>query len=74
MLLIMYQIFSSLLGHLPFSVQFFLHSYGVTFFGTPNIAQKCPSLRFERIYHYITVISRGNEKKNKSRVQTTAAF
>ena len=39
MLLIMYQIFSSLLGHLPFSVQFFLHFYGVTFFGTPNNAE-----------------------------------
>ena len=38
MLLIMYQIFSSLLGHLPFSVQFFLHIYGVTFFETPNIS------------------------------------
>ena len=37
MLLIMYQIFSSLLGHLPFSVHFLLHFYGVTFFGTPNI-------------------------------------
>ena len=37
MLLIMYQIFSSLLGYLPFSVQFFPHFYGVTFFGTPNI-------------------------------------
>ena len=37
MLLIINQIFSSLLGHLPFSVQFFLHFYGVTFFGTPNI-------------------------------------
>ena len=37
MLLIIYQIFSSLLSHLPFSVQFFLHFYGVTFFGTPNI-------------------------------------
>ena len=36
MLLIMYKIFSSLLGHLPFSVQFFLHFYGATFFGTPN--------------------------------------
>ena len=32
----MYQIFSSLLGNLPLSVQFFLHFYGVTFFGTPN--------------------------------------
>ena len=38
MLLIMYQIFSSLQGHLPFSVHFLLHFYGVTFFGTPNIA------------------------------------
>ena len=38
MLLIMYQIFSSLLGHLPFSVHFLLHFYGVTFFGTPNIS------------------------------------
>ena len=37
MLLIMYQIFSSLLGHLPFLVHFFLHFYGVTFFGTPNM-------------------------------------
>ena len=37
LLLIMYQIFNSLLGHLPFSVNFFLHFYGVTFFGTPNI-------------------------------------
>ena len=36
MLLIMYQIFSSLLGHLPFLVHFLLHFYGVTFFGTPN--------------------------------------
>ena len=36
MLLFMYQIFSSLLGYLPFLVQFFLHFYGVTFFGTPN--------------------------------------
>ena len=32
----MYQIFSSLLGHLLFSVHFLLHFYGVTFFGTPN--------------------------------------
>ena len=32
----MYQIFSSLLGQLSFSVHFFLHFYGVTFFGTPN--------------------------------------
>ena len=38
MLLIMYQIFSSLLGHLSFSVHFLLHFYGVTFFGTPNIS------------------------------------
>ena len=37
MLLLMYQVFSSLLGHLPFSVHLFLHFYGVTFFGTPNI-------------------------------------
>ena len=37
MLLIMYQIFSSLLSHLPFLVYFLLHFYGVTFFGTPNI-------------------------------------
>ena len=37
MLLLMYQIFSSLLGHLPFSMHFFLHFYGVTFSGTPNI-------------------------------------
>ena len=37
MLLIMYQIFSSLLGHLLFSVHFLLYFYGVTFFGTPNI-------------------------------------
>ena len=36
MLLIMYQIFSSLIGHLPFSVHFLLHFNGVTFFGTPN--------------------------------------
>ena len=36
----MYQIFSSLLDHLPFSVHFFLHFYGVTFFGTPNISKK----------------------------------
>ena len=36
-LLIMYQTFSSLLSHLPFSVLFLLHFYGVTFFGTPNI-------------------------------------
>ena len=40
MLLIMYQIFSSLLGHLPFSVHFLLHFYGVTFFGTPNTNKK----------------------------------
>ena len=40
MLLIMYQIFSSLLGQLSFSVHFFLHFYGVTFFGTPNIYQR----------------------------------
>ena len=37
MLLIIYQIFSSLVGQLLFSVHFFLHFYGVTFFGTPNI-------------------------------------
>ena len=37
MLLIIYQIFSSLLGHIPFSVHFLLHFYGATFFGTPNI-------------------------------------
>ena len=42
----MYQIFSSLLGHLSFSVQFFLHFYGVTFFGTPNITMSV----FCRIY------------------------
>ena len=36
MLLLMYQIFSSLQGHLPFLVHFLLHFYGVTFFGTPN--------------------------------------
>ena len=35
MLLIMYQIFSSLLGHLPFSVHFFLHFYETTFLGHP---------------------------------------
>ena len=40
MLLIMYQILSSLLSHLPFSVHFLLHFYGVTFFGTPNIGKK----------------------------------
>ena len=40
MLLIIYQIFSSLLGNLPFLVQFFLHFYGVTFFGTPNTIGK----------------------------------
>ena len=40
MLLIMYQILSSLLGHLPFSMHFLLHFYGVTFFGTPNIMVK----------------------------------
>ena len=40
MLLIMYQIFSSLLGRLPFSEHFFLHFYGVTFFGTSNITTK----------------------------------
>ena len=38
-LLIMYQIFSSLLGQLPFSLHFFLHFYGVTFFGTPNMIE-----------------------------------
>ena len=32
MLLIIYQIFSSLLGHLPFLVHFLLPFYGVTFF------------------------------------------
>ena len=37
MLLSMYQIFSSLLSQLPFSIYFFLHFYGVTFFATPNI-------------------------------------
>ena len=36
MLLIMHQVFSSLLRHLPFSVHFFIPFYGVTFFGTPN--------------------------------------
>ena len=41
MLLIMYQIFSSLLGQLPFPVHFFLYFYVVTFFGTPNITVFC---------------------------------
>ena len=43
MLLIIYQIFNSLLGNLPFSVQFFLHFYGVTFFGTPNTHKRAKS-------------------------------
>ena len=42
MLFLIFKIFSSLQGHLPFSVHFFLHFYGVTFFGTPNMT--CVSL------------------------------
>ena len=50
MLLLMYQVFSSLLGHLPFSVHLFLPFYGVTFFGTPNtIRGQRPALLDARI-------------------------
>ena len=55
MLLIMYQIFSSLLGHLPFSVQFFPHFYGVTFFGTPNITNFCDVKRRQVVKFLMTL-------------------
>ena len=45
MLFHMYQVFSFLLGHLPFSVHFLLHFNGITFFGTPNIVLNVPSFQ-----------------------------
>ena len=53
MLLIMYQIFSSLLGHLFCSVHFLLRFYGVTFFGTPNIKKKLKKKRFTMMLLYM---------------------
>ena len=54
MLLYMYQIFSSLLGHLPFLVHFLLHFNGVTFFGTPNTNNIVDSNQIENFNQIIS--------------------
>ena len=60
MLLIMYQIFSSLLGHLLFLVQFFLHFYGVTFFGTPNTTWAKPFSGVTDPSYFFPFAAKGN--------------